>query len=101
MESLNNFTPLFGFVLFSVYMRYFLTPISTMTWANLNHTLCGIDNDPWRVYFGMNKYYYFWAELYLGFTSTVFTYINVGLSLCFSALFKLLKITSQKDDKFL
>ena len=43
-----------------------------MTWANLNHTLCGIDNDPWRVAFGMHKYFYFWANVYLGLTSPFF-----------------------------
>lgn len=28
-----------GFQIFSLYMRFFLTPISALTWANLNHTL--------------------------------------------------------------
>jgi hypothetical protein len=46
-------------------MRFFLTPLSRLTWANLNHTLCGIDNDPWREYFELKEYYYFWAEFYL------------------------------------
>lgn len=57
--------PLFGFVLFAIYMRFFLTPLSAMTWANLNHSLCGIDNDPWRAQFGMHKYFFFWSDGYL------------------------------------
>ena len=68
--------PTFGFILFTLYMRYFLTPISAMTWVNLNHTLCGIDNDPWRVAFGMHKYFYFWADGYLILASQTVTYMN-------------------------
>jgi hypothetical protein len=30
-----------GLVLFCLYMRYILTPMAFLTWANLNHTLCG------------------------------------------------------------
>lgn len=56
---------LVGYQMFSSYMRFFLTPISALTWANLNHTLCGIDNDPWRRHFQLGKYYFFWAEFYL------------------------------------
>lgn len=63
--------------MFAVYMRYVLTPLSAMTWANLNHTLCGIDNDPWRAFFGMHKYFYFWGDAYLGFSSMVFNYLNI------------------------
>jgi len=76
--------PIFGFILFTIYMRLLLTPISAMSWANLNHTLCGIDNDPWRVLFGMHKYFYFWAEAYLMFTSTVISVANgyLGSYLC-------------------
>ena len=58
-----------GFVGFSWYMRWVLTPVSGFTWANLNHTLCGVENDPWREGFGMGKYYYFWSDFYLLFTS--------------------------------
>lgn len=66
--------PLFGYLGFTLYMRFFLTPVSGITWANLNHTLCGVDNDPWRKYFQMGKYYYLWAECYLGLTSVVTQY---------------------------
>ena len=55
-----------GFIMFSFYMRLFLMPISVMTWANLNHALCGTDSDPiWRI-FGLGKWYYLVAEGYLG-----------------------------------
>ena len=57
--------PLFGFAFFSVYMRYVLMPLSAMTWANLNHTLCGLDNDPFYKAFDLGKWYYGWSELYL------------------------------------
>eukprot|EP00347_Sterkiella_histriomuscorum_P003746 403363105 len=79
--------PIFGFVLFSIYMRYFLTPISAMTWANLNHTLCGIDNDPWRVTFGMHKYFFFWADGYLQLASVTISFLNYYIAkfLCNSA----------------
>ena len=61
--------PYFGFMGFSLYMRYILTPMSAMTWANLNHALCAVDNDPWRAYFGLHNYFHFWADVYLGLTS--------------------------------
>ena len=38
--------PVCGFHLFCLYMRLFLTPLAHISWANLNHTLCGVDNDP-------------------------------------------------------
>eukprot|EP00347_Sterkiella_histriomuscorum_P008871 403343426 len=75
--------PIFGFVLFTIYMRYFLTPISAMTWANLNHTLCGIDNDPWRVTFGMHKYFYLWADGYLQLASVTISFLNYYIAKCF------------------
>jgi hypothetical protein len=63
--------PLFGFMGFTIHMRYVLTPMAAITWANLNHSLCSVDNDPWKAYFGMHKYYYVWAEFYLALTSVV------------------------------
>jgi hypothetical protein len=68
---------------FSLYLRYILTPISAMTWANLNHTLCAVDNDPWRAYFGMHKFFYFWSEFYLGLTSVVTQYFVSLLAFMF------------------
>jgi hypothetical protein len=35
-----------GYLYFTTYMRWVLCPMSLYTWANLNHTLCGVDNDP-------------------------------------------------------
>ena len=54
-----------GYQFFTLYMRVFLTPISAWTWANLNHTLCGVDNDPCRRWFDLKEYYYFYSEFYL------------------------------------
>lgn len=61
----NPLTIILGYQFFTIYMRFFLTPMSNWTWANLNHTLWGIDNDPWRTTFNLKEYYYFWAEFYL------------------------------------
>lgn len=80
--------PYFGFILFVIYMRYFLTPLGALTWANLNHTLCGIENDPWREYFGMHKYFFFWADFYLAFTSHLFNYLVAFLGYMFLYLSK-------------
>ncbi|CDW75414.1 UNKNOWN [Stylonychia lemnae] len=80
--------PLLGFIFFSFYMRFFLTPMSAMTWANLNHTLCGVDNDPWRAYFGMHKYFFIWADGYLLLASITFSIFNsyVGQYICRDSL---------------
>lgn len=80
--------PYFGFLGFSIYMRYVLTPISAASWANLNHTLCAEDNDPWKAYFGMHKYYYLWSDFYLALTSVVSQY--------FLGLFGILLIRCRK-----
>lgn len=76
--------PLYGFMGFTLYMRYFLTPMSAITWANLNHTLCAGDNDPWSAYFGMHKYFYVWADGYLALTSVASQYFIsiLGMTLC-------------------
>lgn len=68
--------PLFGFGLFSFYMRYVLMPVSALTWANLNHTLCGVDNDPFYKAFDLGKSFYFWSELYLLFSCCVGYLVN-------------------------
>lgn len=99
-DSLTFPLPLLGFVIFTLYMRFFLTPMSSLTWANLNHTLCGIDNDPWRVVFGMHKYFYFWAEGYLCLTSTVTTLVNgyLGKIMCSSlATSQTIRTTAKRD----
>lgn len=76
--------PIFGFMAFTLHLRYVLTPTSAMTWANLNHSLCTVDNDPWREYFIMHNYFFYWAEVYLGFTSVVTQYFIglLGFVLC-------------------
>ena len=68
--------PWFGFILFTLYMRYFLTPLSLLTWANLNHTLCGINNDPFYAAFDLGESYYFWSDFYLLFSCGVGNVLN-------------------------
>ena len=75
----SGIMPLFSFVLFSAYNRYLLTPISAMTWANLNHTLCGVNNDPFYANFEMGKWYHFFAEFYLMIPSLGIQILNVAL----------------------
>jgi hypothetical protein len=76
----NPFIILVGYQMFTLYMRLFLTPISALTWANLNHTLWGIDNDPWRKYFQLKEYFYFWAEFYLGLASVTFSLFDIWVA---------------------
>lgn len=82
--SARDFTvwplPVMGFMLFTFYMRFLLTPLSALTWANLNHTLCGIDNDPWREAFGMHKYFYYWADFYLILASVTINFMNAFIA---------------------
>jgi hypothetical protein len=54
--------------MFMVYVRYFLIPISAVTWANLIKTLCASEKDVWSYH---GKYYVFWGEIYLGMTSII------------------------------
>ena len=68
-----------GFVMFSLYMRLFLTPISLLTWANLNHSLCGSDTDPFWLHFGLGKWYYILAEFYLGAAAIALGLINYAI----------------------
>ena len=67
--------------MFSAYMRLFLTPISLMTWANLNHTLCGTDSDPVWLLLGLGKWYYFISEFYLG--AAAFAFIAINFIICY------------------
>lgn len=69
-----------GWNAFSIYNRLILTPVSHLTWANLNHTLCSVDNDYFKVTFDMGAYYYFWAEFYLFFFSFIFYYLTIYVS---------------------
>ena len=68
--------PVCGFHLFCLYMRYFLSPLAMLFWANLNHTLCGVSNDPFFAYFDMGKWYLFWADFYLLFSAYVGIILN-------------------------
>lgn len=43
-----------GYMFFTIYMRWVLCPVSLYTWANLNHTLCGVGNDPFFKHFFPN-----------------------------------------------
>ena len=54
-----------GFQMFTLYMRWFLSPMAVYTWANLNHTLYGTDSDPFFVAFDLGKWYWLAAEVYL------------------------------------
>ena len=77
MRYLNTWTmPFFSFTLFQMYMCFVLTPISAITWANLNHTLCGDHNDPFYSGFDLGKSYYFWAQFYLGIPSIIAQILN-------------------------
>ena len=81
--------PWFGFIIFTLYERYLLTPVSLATWANLNHALCGIDNDPFYAYFKLGKWYYFWADAYLLFSCLVGYVLNYVIIVL---AFKILKL---------
>ena len=79
--------PVCGFHLFVAYMRYFLTPLAQLTWANLNHTLCGVDNDPFYSGFDLGYSYYFWADFYLLWGCYVTIGVNYVICLIFKAVF--------------
>lgn len=40
-------------------------PVSVLTWANLNHGLCGHHSDPLYSAFELGRWYWLWAEVYL------------------------------------
>ena len=61
---------------FGIYMRLVLTPVAQLTWANLNHTLCGTDTDPIWYLFNLGKWYYPAAEIYLGAASLALHLVN-------------------------
>lgn len=57
--------PWLGAIFFTLYERFVLMPSSLMTYANLNHSLCGYDSDPMYKNFNLGKWYWLWAEVYL------------------------------------
>mmetsp|Transcript_114843 Transcript_114843/g.159407 ORF Transcript_114843/g.159407 Transcript_114843/m.159407 type:complete len:82 (+) Transcript_114843:679-924(+) len=73
--------------MFVAYMRYFLTPLAAATWVNLNHTLCGVNNDPFYANLKLDKWYYPLADLYLLFSCYVGIYLNNGICCVFKVLF--------------
>ena len=79
--------PVCGFHIFCVYMRYVLTPLSHLTWCNLNHNLCGVDNDPFYSNFNLGYTYYFWADLYLLWGCYVTIATNYVICLIFKGFF--------------
>jgi len=85
--------PWFGFVIFSIYQRYVLMPLSMTTWANLNHALCGIDNDPFYAYFDLGEWYYFWSDGYLLFSCMVGYLLNYVIQV---VVFAVLRVTGMK-----
>ena len=58
-------------IFFSLYERFVLMPMSTLTWANLNHSLCGHHSDPLYDLLQLGRWYWLWAELYLLIASLV------------------------------
>jgi hypothetical protein len=79
--------PVAGFHIFSLYMRFVLTPIALYTWVNLNHSLCGVDNDPFYAIFDLGKWYYIWADVYLLMGCYAATVVNYLICFIFKKLF--------------
>ena len=94
LEYVSFPLPVSGYHLFCIYMRYFLMPLSWFFWANLNHTLCSVENDPWWRYFEMGKWYYFWADWYLLFSCYVGIILNFAI--CYVVQYLLRCIRGEK-----
>lgn len=62
-KYLNFRQHLISFLLFCLYQRTILYPISELTWVNLNYALCGHPKDPFFKKIG--KYYLILSEFYL------------------------------------
>ena len=81
LEYFNWRYPMMGYNMFVLYMRWILTPVALITWANLNHCLCGTDSDPfWRL-LGLDKYYWIIAEIYLG--AITFLTFAINIAICY------------------
>jgi hypothetical protein len=78
---------LMGFITFTLYMRWMLMPMAYLTWSNLNHSLCGTESDPIWVNLDTGKWYYVYAELYLGLCVFIFTYLNIAICYLVHSLF--------------
>merc|ERR1712051_668366 len=90
--------PVSGFALFCLYMRWILTPLSQLTWANLNHTLCGVDNDPFYRTFDLGYSYYLLADIYLLGGCIVTILVNCSIC-CVIKHILLPMITGKKKEK--
>ena len=87
MEYAEVATIQVGFPIFHVYMRWILTPIAVLTWANLNHSLCGTDTDPAYYHLGLGKWYYLWGEIYLFILQAVFFLLNFAITFTLKSSF--------------
>jgi len=81
-----------GAILFTLYERWVLMPISLLSWANLNHSLCGVHNDPFYEIFQLGKWYWLWADLYLAIACFLGFFINTLLVVVFARLSRLVGI---------
>lgn len=67
---------MFGFTFNTLYQRIINTPLSILTWANLNFVLCHPKNDPFFPIIG--KYYLYFVDHYLNIASIVFLILFLG-----------------------
>jgi len=81
-----------GAILFTLYERWVLMPISLISWANLNHSLCGVHNDPFYEIFQLGKWYWLWADLYLALACFVGFVVNSLLVIVIERLGRLVGI---------
>ena len=82
--------PWLGAIFFTLYERFLIMPMSMITYANLNHALCGFDSDPMYAKFDLGRWYWLWAELYLsaacffgyGFNLTIISLVHIMVGAC-------------------
>ena len=86
-----------GLIIYAIWMRYVLTPVSLYTWVNLNHDLCSCDNDPVAVNFNLGWTYFFWCEFY-SFALVVATFV-VNCAICCIVGVILKKFGCKTEDK--
>lgn len=70
---------------FGLYQRLFLFLISSISYVNLNFTLCPSNGDPFVKYIG--KWYYIFSDLYLWFAGFMVMKIGYILFCCYKKLF--------------
>ena len=91
--------PMLGGVCFSGYERYVLMPISLLSWANLNHALCGFESDPVYELLHLGKWYWFWSEVYLTIVLVLVFKLNCLLIETTHAVIAMVKHNSLDGDK--